>query len=53
MNDNMHTDGGRWGKGWGNLFIQPYNSESVHVTQTHVLQAAGPISFLVIRFNES
>lgn len=49
-NDNMNTDGGRWRKGWRNLFIQPCNSESVYVTQTHVRQAAVPISSLVIIF---
>lgn len=52
-NDNMNTDGGRWRKGWRNLFIRPCDSESVDVTQTHVRQAAVPVSSLVIRFSQS
>lgn len=52
-NDSMNTDGRRWRKGWRNLFIQPCDSESVDVTQTHVRQAAVPISSLVIRSNQS
>lgn len=52
-NDNMNTDGGRWRKVWRNLFIQLCDSESVYVTQTHVRQAAVPISSLVVRFNQS